>query len=179
MNIIDLQILEQESIKRGIPILGSAKGEWLLNFILEHKPKRVLELGTANGYSGCILGSEGADLTTIDINQVIVKEAEENFKLRGVKAKIIVGNAAEIVSQMALREKYLEYYDLIFIDFAKKQYLTVLKDCLRLVARGGFIIADNITMEGCGDFKEKVLHNARLVTELVMIKDGLSVSRKL
>jgi len=178
MDITDLQLLEQESIQRGIPILGSAKGEWLLNFILEHKPRRVLELGTANGYSGCILGSAGAELTTIDINQVIVKEAEENFTLRGVKATIIVGNGVEIVGQMAKREKFLEYYDLIFIDFAKKQYLTVLEDCLRLVVRGGYIIADNITMGGCLDFKERVMQDARLVTELIEIKDGLSCSWK-
>ncbi len=179
MEINDLQLLERESIHRGIPILGAAKGEWLLRFIQEHKPQRVLELGTANGYSGCILGSEGAEVTTIDINQVIVKEAEDNFKLHVINAKIIVGNGVEIVGQMAQREKFQAYYDLIFIDFAKKQYLTVLEDCLRLVVRGGYIIADNITMVGCCDFKEKVLRDTRLQTELVMIRDGLSVSRKI
>ncbi len=178
MEIVDLQMLEQESIRRGIPILGSTKGEWLQGFILEHKPERVLELGTANGYSGCILGSEGTELTTIDINSQIVREAEENFKRYGVRARIIVGNGVEIVQQMAQREKFEAYYEIIFIDFAKKQYVNVLEDCLRLVARGGYIIADNITMEGCADFKERVLADRRLQTELILIKDGLSVSRR-
>lgn len=179
MEIVELHDLEQDSIKRGIPIFGSAKGEWLLRFVQEHKPKKVLELGTANGYSGCILGSEGAELTTIDINSQIVKEAEENFKLRGVRAKIIVGNGVEIVQQMAQRERFQAYYNIIFIDFAKKQYFTVLEDCLRMVKKGGYIIADNITMEVCADFKEKVLTDARLQTELILIKDGLSVSRRI
>mgnify|MGYP001619677750 CR=1 FL=1 len=179
MKIEDLQELELESIRRGIPILGREKGEWLLKFVCEHAPTRVLELGCANGYSGCILGSERAELTTIDINRQIVIEAEENFKKYGVRAKIIVGNGVEIVQQMAGRERFQAYYDIIFIDFAKKQYLTVLEDCLRLVKRRGYIIADNITMEGCFDFKERVLHDSQLQTELIEIKDGLSVSRKI
>src|SRR3989344_5623054 len=115
--IIDkLQPLEQESIARGIPILGSKKGAWLLQKVQEVKPKQILELGTANGYSGCILGSKGAELTTIEVNAIIAEEARQNFKKYGVNAQVLVGDAVEIVKRLA-KEKS-EYYDIIFIDFA-------------------------------------------------------------
>ena len=87
-----LQPLEQESIARGIPILGSKKGAWLLQKVQEIKPQRILELGTANGYSGCILGSEGAELTSIDVNAIIAEEARQNFRKYGIKAQVFVGD---------------------------------------------------------------------------------------
>src|SRR3989344_3029259 len=151
MIIDELQELEQESILRGIPIVGREKGFWLLQKIQEIKPQKILELGTANGYSGIILGSQKGELTTIEINEKIAAEAEEKK----------------------------EFFDLIFIDFAKRKYLTVLEDCITLVKRNGFIIADNITMEGCQDFKEAVLTHPKLKTEIINIKDGLSCSEKM
>src|SRR3989344_8336121 len=175
--IIKLQPLEQESTARGIPILGSKKGAWLLQKIQETKPKQILELGTANGYSGCILGSEGAELMTVEVNAIIAQEARENFKRYNINAKVVVGDGVEIVKRLASERS--DYYDLIFIDFAKNKYFTVLEDCLRLVKKGGFIIADNITMDGCQNYKEAVLHHPQLKTELIPIKDGLSSSTKI
>ncbi|HLD39834.1 MAG TPA: class I SAM-dependent methyltransferase [Candidatus Nanoarchaeia archaeon] len=174
--ITQLQPLEQESIARGIPILRSKKGAWLLQKVQEIKPQRILELGTANGYSGCILGSEGAELTSIDVNAIIAEEARQNFKKYEIKAQVLVGDAVEIIKRLA-KEK-AEYYDLIFIDFAKNKYITVLENCITLVKKGGFIIADNITMDGCQDYQEAVLHHPQLKTELIPIKDGLSCSTK-
>jgi predicted O-methyltransferase YrrM len=178
MNIISkLQSLEQESLTRGIPILGSKKGAWLSQKIQQIKPQQILELGTANGYSGCILGSEGAEVTSIDVNAIIADEARQNFKKYGVKAQVLVGDAVEVVKRLA-KEK-VEHYDIIFIDFAKNKYVVVLEDSIKLVKKGGFIIADNITMDGCQNYKEAVLHHPQLQTELIPIKDGLSCSKKL
>ena len=174
---IQLQPLEQESLARGIPIIGSKKGAWLLQKIKETKPKIILELGTANGYSGCILGSEGAELTTIEVNAIIAEEARQNFRKYRINAKVLVSDAVEIVKRLA-KEKQ-EYYDLIFIDFAKNKYIAVLENGLKLVRKGGLIIADNITMDGCQDYKEAVLNHPNLKTELIPIKDGLSCSEKI
>lgn len=171
-----LHHLEQESIARGIPILGSKKGAWLLQKVQESKPQQILELGTANGYSGCILGSQGAELTTIDVNAIIAEEARQNFKKYGIKAQVLVGDAVEIVKRLAKERQ--EHYDLIFIDFAKHKYLVVLEDCIKLVKKGGFIIADNITMDGCQDYQKAVPHHPQLKTELIPIRDGLSCSEK-
>ena len=174
--IQQFQPLEQESIARGIPILGSKKGAWLLQKVQELKPQRILELGTANGYSGCILGSGGAELTTIEVNVIIAEEARQNFKRYGIKAQVLLGDGVEITKRLTTEKS--EYYDLIFIDFAKSKYLTILEDCIKMVRKGGFIIADNITMDGCQDYKEAVLHHPQLKTELIPIKDGLSCSTK-
>ena len=99
--LIKLKQLEQESIARGIPILGSKKGAWLLQKIQQVKPQQILELGTANGYSGCILGSAGAELTTIEVNAIIAEEARQNFKKYGIKAQVLMGDAVEITKRLA------------------------------------------------------------------------------
>ena len=169
--------MEKESITRGIPILGSKKGAWLLQKIQETKPQHILELGTANGYSGCILGSEGAELTTIEVNSIIAEEARQNFKKYGINAHVLVGDAVEIIKRLA-RDKS-EYYDLIFIDFAKNKYIEALDPSIELVKKDGVIIADNITMDGCQDYQEAVLKHPQLQTKLIPIKDGLSCSRKI
>lgn len=177
--ILKLQPLERESIARGIPILGSAKGAWLAQKIHEVKPKRIFELGTANGYSGCILGSTGAELTTIEVNAIIAEEARENFKKYGINANVLVGDAVQIAKQLSNETESQGNFDIIFIDFAKNKYFEVLDYAIALVRKGGLIIADNITMDGCRDYQQAVLHHTLLKTELIPIKDGLSSSTKL
>ena len=171
-----LQALEKECLKRGIPILGKEKGTWLHQKVKELKPSRILELGTANGYSGIILGSEGAQLHTIELNPFLVEEAEKNFAKFKVVARVITGDAIAEVKNLAAKPKYAEKFDLIFIDFTKSKYIEALPECLKLVRKGGAIIADNITFTGCQDYKEAVLRHPQLKTEIISIRDGLSYS---
>ncbi len=177
MQIQDLNELEQQSIKRKIPILGREKGQWLLDFIKEHNPQRILELGTANGYSGIILGSIQAELTTIELNDNIATEAMQNFVTHDINAQILIGDGVLLTKDLAQKPGNAQSFDLIFIDFAKKGYMQVLEPCLTLLKKGGFLIADNITMEKCADFKQAVLTDKRLQTEIIDIKDGLSCSK--
>lgn len=177
--IEDLATLEQESKDRGIPIIGREKGTWLCYKIQELNPKHILELGTANGYSGCILGSEGAQLTTVEINPIIAAEAKQNFKKFGIAARVVVDDGVEAVREMLVDKTLRESFDMIFIDFAKNLYDAVLDDCLRLVKVGGMIIADNITFEGCRDFKQRIFQHPRLNTTIINIKDGMSCSERL
>lgn len=170
MIIQQLKELEKESSRRGIPIIGPEKGAWLYKVIKEERPKTILELGTANGYSGIILGSGRAHLTTMEINPLIAKEAERNFKKFKIKATIIVGDATEEI------KKLKGTYDIIFIDFIKRGYIEVLEDAIRLTK--SIIIADNISFENCQDFKAAVLSHPKLKTEIIPIKDGLSYSKK-
>mgnify|MGYP001568116032 CR=1 FL=1 len=178
MILTELKQLEQESKKRGIPIIGHEKGAWLLKKIKEHQPKLILELGTANGYSGIILGSEGAKLITVEQDPKRVNEAEHNFSKFNIKATVVNNDAEIEVKNTAKEKKNHNTFDLIFIDFAKKGYNKVLDDCIKLVKKRGIIIADNITMAGCRDFKERVLKHPQLKTEIIDIKDGLSCSMK-
>lgn len=179
MIVSKLGLLEQDSIKRKIPILGKEKGIWLYGKVKELQPKRILELGTANGYSGIILGSEGSELTTIELDEKIAEEAMINFANFNVNAKILIGDGVKIVNELASVEKNHHSFDLIFIDFAKKRYIEILESCLKLTKQNGAIIADNITMGGCQDYKKAVLNDSRLKTEIVDIKDGLSCSEKI
>ena len=178
--IIDyLKEIERRSIYRIIPILGKVKGEWLLNAVNKIKPKRILELGTANGYSGIILGNSGAKLVTIDIDEKLSFEAKENFQEFNVNADVVVGDAVEIVSKLAKKKENYGIFDLIFIDFEKRKYLDVLEDCLKLLKNHGYIIADNITFDAVKDFKDTILKHPRLETDIIEVGDGLSLSKKI
>ncbi len=168
-----LRLLEQESLIRHIPIIGSLKGRWLFDKIRELNPKKILELGSANGYSGCILGSSGAELTTIEIDERIALEAKENFDQFNIDARMIVGDAVKEIKKFSN-----DFFDIIFIDFMKKKYIEVLDECIRIIKNNGFIIADNINFENCQDFKQAVLSHPYLKTEIIDIKDGLSFSQK-
>ena len=171
-----LSKLKEESISRGIPILKRSNAELLLNKVKELQPKRILELGTANGYSGCILGSEGAELVTIESDKIIASEAIENFRKHGINARLIVGDGVEEVKNLVDTQAQSKHnsFDLIFIDFMKRKYIEVLEDCIHLCTKGGVIIADNIDNEKCADFLRKVTSDKRLDTN---ISHGMSVSR--
>src|SRR3989344_8918094 len=168
MTLGQLFTLEQQSLRRRIPIIGREKGAWLLQKVKELQPKIILELGTANGYSGCILGSQGAKLLTLEINPALAEEATINFSQHQIDAEIVLGEGIATIKDL-VAEKQL--FDLIFIDFAKKSYLPVLESCLLLVKPGGVIIADNISMAKCQDFRAAVLHHPQLRTEIINIKD--------
>lgn len=171
-----LKLLEEESMARKIPILGSDKGTWLYQKVKEVKPKKILEIGTANGYSGIILGSSGAELITIEINEKIAEEARNNFIKFKIKAQILLGSGVELVHELAEKNNK---YNLIFIDFAKKEYINILESCVKIISPKGWIIADNINKEKCQNFKYAVLDHPQLKTEIINIKDGLSCSRKI
>ena len=174
MILDQLTSLEKESLSRRIPIVGREKGFWIYQKILELKPQKILELGTANGYSGIILGSQGAELTTIEINPQLALEAKDNFKKFNINSNILTGDAVRLIKTFKD-----EQFDFIFIDFAKHKYLPVLKDALRVVKKKGCLLADNITMAGCQAYKEAIMKDSRLKTEIISIKDGMAFSQKL
>ena len=174
-----LQDFEKRCLDRGIPIVGREKGTWLYNKVRELQPKKVLELGTALGYSGAILGSEGAQLITIESNEDLAKEAKRNLAGFKIDAEVVVADAEHHVKDLASKPRNHGKFDVVFIDLAKSKYLLVLDDCLKLVKKGGLIIADNITFVGCADYKEAVLKHPQLKTEIISIKDGMSCSVKI
>lgn len=176
MDIIQqLNSLEEECRRRSIPLIGSEKGRWLSSFVQRHQPKYILEIGTAIGYSGIILGSVGGHVTAIDKNEKEMKEAEQNFLQFQIKHTCIISEGVHSLAILAKTKP--SSFDLIFIDFAKKEYFTILDNCLTLIKDGGYIIADNITKEDCRNFKEVILHHQSLQTEIINIGDGMSCSK--
>jgi len=168
-----LKNLEKESRSKKIPIIGKEKGAWLLKKVILTKPKFILELGTANGYSGIILGSQGAKLITIEKDKNIIQKAIINFKKFKINAEIIQGDGLEEINKLSQK------FDIIFIDFSKKDYIKVLEKAIELTKKNGLIIADNITFKNCQEYKKAVLNHKELSTEIIDIKDGLSCSKKL
>ncbi len=180
MKFEELKQLEEQSIERGIPILGAKKGKWLYDKVQELRPQLILELGTANGYSGSILGSTGAGLLTIELDSHIAQEAMQNFSSHHVKAQVLIGDAATEVDKLSRNLKNHGTFDLIFIDFAKKKYLSVLENSISLLKVGGYIIADNINFIGCADYRQRVQEHSQLQTEFVLFGvDGFGVSQKI
>jgi len=176
MILNDLDHLAHDSTVRGIHIIGKAKGAWLWNTMHDLQPQQVLELGTANGYSGCILGSTGAHLTTIERDNHLAHEAKGTFAHFNINATVIIGDALTEIKRMTTPHK--NFFDVIFIDFAKRSYFQALNACKTMVKHGGRIIADNITMEGCTDYRNAVTTDTELETTIINIKDGLSCSKR-
>ncbi len=169
-----LKEFEKKCLAETLPIIGQKRAEWLYNKVKEAKPKKVLELGTLSGYSGCILTSQGAKLTTVEIDPETAEEARENFKRFKIDAEIIVGDGVKVTKDFVKSGKK---FDLIFIDFMQRSYIEVLEDCIKLVKKGGLIIADNVNFPKCKDYKEAVLKHPKLKTEIIDIEKGLACSR--
>lgn len=175
-----------------IPILLDDTLEYISKILAEVKPRRVLEIGTAIGYSALCFSkylSDDGRIDTIEIESLRVEQALENIKKVGVEDKIRVleGDALEILPYL------VEEYDVVFIDAAKGKYLEFFEHALRLCKNGGYIIADNVLYKGMvqsdynkhkqrtavnklRNFIDIVLENKKLESQLIDIGDGLTVS---
>lgn len=187
-----LKDIEKYGRDNKIPILLDESLDFITAKLDEIKPHRVLEIGTAIGFSAINFSKyldDGGRIDTIEIESLRVEQALENIKMVGVEDKIRVmeGDALDILPY--LNEKY----DVIFIDASKGKYNEFFEHALRLVKVGGWIIADNVLYKGMvmsdynkhkqrtavnklRTFIDSVMSNERLESELFDIGDGLTVS---
>ena len=193
MNINELEKVKQKALQNHIPIIMDETLEVMEQYLKEINPRRILEIGTAVGYSAMcfteFLGENGK-IDTIEREADRVKEARENIKKVGVAEKINIyeGDAVEILP--TLNDKY----DAVFIDAAKGKYPFFLKEALRLINPNGIIFADNILYKGyvmsdynkhkqrtavrnLREYIKEVSENPNLETEILEVGDGLAVSR--
>ena len=193
MNKEELEKIKQKAIKEHIPIIMDDTLEVIEGKIKNNPPKRILEIGTAVGYSA-ICFSEFLDkngvIDTIERELERVEEAKINIKKVGVEEKINIyeGDAVEILP--TLNEKY----DMVFIDAAKGKYPLFLQQALRLINKNGIIFADNILYKGyvmsdynkhkqrtavrnLREYIKEVSENTDLETEILDVGDGLAISR--
>jgi len=144
---VNIEELKQKSLSDHIPIIMDDTLEVIEKLLLEEKPKRILELGTATGYSAIcfsnILKNE-VYIDTIELDEARANEAIDNIRQMGLEKNInvIKGNAVEVLP--SLNEKY----DVFFIDAAKGKYPIFLKEAIRLSRKGSIILADNILYKG-------------------------------
>ena len=147
MNKEELEKIKQKALEEHIPIIMDDTLEVLDKILREVKPQRILEIGTAVGYSAmCFseyIAPEGK-IDTIERDEERIKQAKINIEKVGVADKINIyeGDAVEILP--TLNEKY----DVVFIDAAKGKYPFFLKEALRMLKINGIILADNILYKG-------------------------------
>lgn len=142
-----LNQLEMEALRDHVPIIRR-ETQSLLKVLLElTAPSRILEVGTAVGFSALLMstyGPEDCRITTIENYEKRIPIARENFRKAGRESQITLleGDAQEVLKTLE------ESYDLIFMDAAKGQYIHFFPEVLRLLEKGGILISDNVLQDG-------------------------------
>ena len=193
MNKKELEKIKEKALEEHIPIIMDDTLEVIDKYLKELKPTKILEIGTAVGYSAMCFSeylSEGGRIDTIERDEERIKEAKVNIRNVGVedKIKIYEGDAVEILPK--LNDKY----DMIFIDAAKGKYPFFLKESIRMLSENGIIFADNILYKGyvmsdynkhkqrtavrnLREYIKEVTENPNLETEILEVGDGLAISK--
>ena len=191
-----LDEIEKNALAGQVPVIRKSMQSLLKFLLVLTKPKNILEVGTAVGFSALLMDEyspAGCHITTMEKYQKRIPAARENFKRAGAEERITLleGDAAEIL-------KGLEgYYDFIFMDAAKGQYINFLPDVLRLLMPGGILVSDNVLQDGdiiesrfavtrrnrtihtrMREYLYELKHDARLETVVLPVGDGVTVSTK-
>lgn len=191
-----LNELEQYAIKTNVPIIRPQMQSLLKLLLAVKQPKRILEVGTAIGFSALLMSEYGpgdCKITTIEKYEKRIPAARENFKKAGKEKEITLleGDAAQLLKTLK------ESYDFIFMDAAKGQYLSFLPDILKLMPEGGLLISDNVLQDGdvmesrfavtrrnrtihtrMRDYLYELKNHEQLQTDILPVGDGVTVSVK-
>ena len=148
--------LEKEAVDENIPIVGPVVGELLFILARISGARRILELGTATGYSAIFLAKglehpEGR-LVTIENDPKMAARARENFRRAGLdqQIEIRIGSAIEEMKKMKT------LYDLIFMDIDKVDYDGAIPHCQRLLKKNGLLFADNVAFKDADPFNRLI-----------------------
>jgi predicted O-methyltransferase YrrM len=190
-----LSELEKEALDTYVPIVRKDMQAYLKYEMLRAKPRKILEVGTAIGFSALLMSeyAPDADITTIENYDKRIPIARENFVRFGKqdKIKLIEGDALKILPTLD------GTYGFIFMDAAKGQYINYLPDILRLLSSGGILVSDNVLQDGdiieskyavvrrdrtihtrMRDYLYELKHNDSLTTVILPVGDGITVSVK-
>lgn len=188
--------LREFSASNGIPIILPETAKLLLVLGLAIKPRRILETGTAIGYSSILLARTlraGGVIDTIENDYKMLEIARHNIRRSGCQDKInsIAGESAEVLRCLD------KSYDFILLDAAKGQYIELLHDCIRLLNSGGLLVSDNVLFKGMvandklvvrrkktivknlREYLNNICNNPALETSILPVGDGVAVSIKL
>ena len=190
--------LEKYSKETNVPIIRPQMQSLLKFLITWCKPVKILEVGTAIGFSALLMSEyapEGCHITTIEKYEKRIPIAKQNFEKAGKADTITLleGDATQILSELSDNDKY----DLIFMDAAKGQYINFLPDILRLLSPNGILVSDNILQEGelieskyAVTRRNRTIHNRmreylyalthcdELETVILPVADGVTLSVK-
>ena len=195
-NTAMLDQIEREATADYVPIIRKEMQSFLKFLLAMKKPARILEVGTAVGFSAILMAEYDpvpCQITTIENYEKRIPIARENFKRAGKEAQIALleGDAAEVL-------KTLEGpYDFIFLDAAKGQYIHFLPEILRLLAKDGVLVSDNVLQDGdviesrfavtrrnrtihkrMREYLYTLTHSEELVTAVLPVGDGITLSTR-
>lgn len=186
--------LEAYALENNVPIVQAEVGRFLKTFVASVKPKRVLEVGTAIGYSGSLIAEamNGGQLVTVELREDYVEIAKKNFERLDSKTEItVIHGDAEVV----LKEIEGEF-DLIFIDASKGHYESFFDQTYSKLSEEGIILSDNVLYKGMVATNEylirrkitivkrmrkylEMIHNhPSLDTTIIPMGDGLAISKR-
>lgn len=179
-----------------VPIIRQETAAFLQTMVAAARPSRILEVGTAVGYSAllmCQVMPQECHITTIEKYKPRLLLAAEHFKLAGMEERItlIEGDAGEVLEQLS------GTFDFIFMDAAKGQYIHWLPRIMKLLSPGGVLFSDNVLQDGDivesrfaverrnrtihGRMREYLFtltHSEQLQTSVIPIGDGVALSVK-
>ncbi|GFP75287.1 O-methyltransferase [Clostridium fungisolvens] len=191
----ELYELEKYAEENSVPIVQKEAGKFLEFMVSMKKPKKILELGTAIGYSAILMSKAAngnASITSIERDENMVSIAESNISKYNFsdKIKVVKGDCLEILE--GLDDKF----DLIFMDAGKGHYNHFLPHCLRLLAEDGIIISDNVLFRGMvasndlvirrkitivkrmRKYLEEISKDKNLITTIIPMGDGIAVTKR-
>lgn len=191
-----LEQIEQEAIEAYVPIIRKEMQQFLKMLLAVKRPLRILEVGTAVGFSAILMAEYDpvhCEITTIENYEKRIPIARENFKRAGKEKQITLleGDATEVLKTLE------EPYDFIFMDAAKGQYIHFLPDIICLLGEQGVLVSDNVLQDGTiiesrfvvtrrnrtihkrmRDYLYELTHRDDLVTAVLPIGDGITVSSR-
>lgn len=189
LNDTDFVDIRKYAIENNVPIMNSQTKELIVSILQISKPKTILEIGTAIGYSSlCFSKYTNAEITTIELDKKTASIAQENFKKYNVNVNLINDDAMKALRNID------QGFDFVFIDANKSRYLDYFKMASKLLNDGGIIIADNVLFRGevCNDdimekrkntlvkrlrnFLAYITDLEDFATSVIPIGDGLTLS---
>lgn len=195
-----LKSIEKEALADYVPIIKKPTRSLLRFLIHLYRPKKILEVGTAVGFSAILMSEympEGCTITTIENYPKRIEEAKKNIKITGKEngIELLEGDAADILPELA---KENQQYDMIFMDAAKGQYPHFLPYIMTMLPKGGLLISDNVLQDGdivesryavirrnrtihgrMRDYLYQLTHMEGMDTIVLPIGDGVTLSTKL
>ncbi len=187
--------LEEDAHKRRVPIIPHETVVFLQFLLGQIKPKEILEIGAAIGFSSSLMAQYvgAGHVTTIDRFDLMIKEAKANYEKLGLTKKVtlIEGDAAEVLPTLT------GPYDFMFMDSAKSKYIAFLPECIRLLKVGGVLMVDDVFQGGTildpvediprknrsihrklNQFLDVVMTHPDLTSSLVPLGDGILLITK-
>ncbi len=189
-----LEQIEKEALETYVPIIRKEMQSFLKVLLLMKRPLKILEVGTAVGFSAILMSeyvSEECQITTIENYEKRIPIARENFRRAGKERQITLleGDALEVMKNLE------DSYDFIFMDAAKGQYIAYLPEVMRLLAPQGILVSDNVLQEGeiiesrfvverrdrtihsrMREYLYTLKHHPELETSILPLGDGVALS---